>query len=352
MKTAVLFALAAACMPAAGAAQYPLMPSPALDFNKLSVTATTGGYVTARSTTGGDTNTFMVNNARLTVMAKPIPIAAVRVQANVAALDSTVGLAPPLFTPGFVLTDAYVQLSPPESSTTNLRWRPAFLIGQFKTPFSVEFLTPFYQLLTANRSQAVDSLSTQRDIGVMGQVQGWGRVVLAAAVTNGEGSNRPFTTTGQEMVIGRLTLHSLGNTVAVAGKWLAWGGDHRWGADVRWFSDPNLGPRSVILEGEWLRRTGAVDFRALPTDGSGGYAVALWRALPYLEPVVKWERLRESHTIAATTTEQRFTFMTYGAVVRSPEPTEHLRIQVNYIVRKARPFPMNNQVVTQFILWF
>jgi hypothetical protein len=360
VKTAVLLAVAAACMPAAASAQYVhsaqspaylLIPSPALDFTTLSATATPAGYVTARQTLRGDTNTFAVNNARLTLMAKPVPIAAFRLQANIALLDSTVvGLNPPVFTPGFLLTDAYVQLSPPESSTTNLRWRPAFLIGQFKTPFALEFLTAFSTLYTANRSMAVDSLGTRRDIGVMGQVQGWDRVVLAAAVTNGAGSNNPRTFTGQEMVIGRLTVHPFPRTLAVAGKWLGWGGDHRWGADVRWFSDPNLGPRSVILEGEWLRRTGAVDFTALPTDGSGGYGLAVWRALPWLEPVLKWERLRESHTTPTTFIEHTATTMTYGAVLRTPEAAEHLRVQVNYIATHARPVPTNNELLTQFIL--
>jgi hypothetical protein len=340
--------LAATCVPAAAAAQYPLIPSPALDFTTLNATATPAGYGVARQQLNGDTNTFIVTQARLTMQVQPVSIAALRLQANFAALDSSTGKIEPTA----VLTDAYVQLSPPESSVTYRRFRPALLVGQFKTPFSLEFLTSFAALLTADRSAAADSLATRRDIGVMGQVQGGNRVVLAAAMVNGQGSNDPTNPNDKEMVIGRVTLVPVVGSLAVAGKWLAHGGDHRWGADLRWFSTPRLLPGSVIAEGEWIRRTGAVTPGTLTTDGSGGYALVLWRALPWLEPVVKWEKLRESHVLDATSTERRLTWTTYGVILRSPEPAEHLRIQINWVAKREQPTPARNELKTQFILQF
>jgi hypothetical protein len=278
---------------------------------------------------------------------RPIAIAALRMQANFASIDSSTGST----TPSFALTDAYVQLSPPESSVIYHRYSPALIVGQFKTPFSLEYMTAASALLTANRSQVVDSLATHRDIGVMGQVQAWDRIVLAAALTNGAGANHPTNPTGHELATGRLTLLPFGQTLAVAGKWLAQGGDHRWGADVRWFSDPHLVPGSIVAEGEWIRRAGSVT-GGTDTEGSGGYALALWRALPWLEPVLKWEQLRETHTSATLTSRRTATWTTYGAVLRSPEAAEHLRIQINWIEKAERPVAARNELLTQLIIQF
>lgn len=347
MKTAALATTLVAGVSAAASAQYPLTPSPALDFTTLSNALTPSGYAAVRQTLLSDTNTFSIQRARFTVEARPVPIAAVRIQADFASLDSASGS----FLPSFTLTDAYIQLSPPESSATYRRFRPALLVGQFKTPFSLEYLTSYALLLTANRSQAVDSLSTRRDIGVMGQAQAWDRIILAGAVVNGAGSDHPTNPNGKEMVIGRMTLVPLRNRLAVAGKWLGDGDDHRWGADVRWFSDPRLLPGSLIVEGEWIRQEGSVT-PGTSTDGSGGYGVVLWRALPWLEPVVKWERLRERHTTNSTQTERRARWVTYGVVLRSPEPAEHLRIQMNWVTKRETPENAKNQLLTQLIMQF
>lgn len=346
MKNVVIAALVV-CLPAAAGAQYPLTPSPALDFTKLNANLTPAGYGAARQTMRSDTNTFSVTQARLTLQMRPVPLAALRIQANFASIDSSSGST----SPSFALTDAYVQLSPPESSVAYRRFRPALLVGQFKTPFSLEYLTPASMLLTANRSQAADSLATHRDIGVMGQLQAWERVILSAAVANGAGANHPTNPSGKELVTGRLTIMPLGQTLAVAGKWLGQGGDHRWGADVRWFSDPRLVPGSIVAEGEWIRRAGSVT-GTKNTDGNGGYALVLWRALPWLEPVVKWEKLRESHPSPSVLDEHTATWTTYGAVLRSPEAAEHLRIQINWISKREEPVVAKSELVTQFIIQF
>jgi phosphate-selective porin O/P len=348
VNSAAVLLVVAACVPAAALAQYPLIPSPAMDVAKVSDTPILSGYGAARQTLRADTNTFSVTRARFTMQTQPGRLVSLRLQADFAALDSSTGRTEP----SFALTDAYVQLSPPESSVTYSRFKPALLVGQFKTPFSLEFLTTYAELPAANRSQASDSLSTRRDIGMMGQVQAWNRVVVAAAVVNGQGSNNPGNPTGKEMVVGRLTLVPLVNSFAVAGKWLAHGGDRRWGADVRWFSDPHLRRGSIIAEGEWIRRKGAVIPGTTATDGSGGYVLALWRPLPWLEPVVKWERMRESHTTVTTTSERRIRWTTLGVVLRSPEPAEHLRIQVNWIFKREQPERSKNELVTQFIAQF
>ena len=319
-----------------------------MDVTKVSDTPTLSGYVVPRQTLRGDTNTFSIERARFTMQTQPGSLLSLRLQADFAAVDSSTGRTEP----SFALTDGYVQLSPPESSVTYRRFQPALLIGQFKTPFSLEFLTPFPVLYTANRSEASDSLATRRDIGAMGQAQGWDRLVLAAAVVNGNGSNNPSNPFGDEMVIGRLTLFPIKHNLAVAGSWLGHGGDHRWASDVRWLSDTALASGSFVVEGEWIRRTGAVVPAVIATDGSGGYALAVWRAQPWLETVAKWERLRESHSLATITTERWLRWTTLGVVVRTPERAERLRIQVNWIAKREWPEPSKNELVLQFIAQF
>src|SRR5205807_8499695 len=107
VKTALLVVVVAAFVPATAVAQYPLAPSPALDFTKLSPNLTPAGYGAARQTLRSDTNTFSVTQARLTLQMRPVAIAALRMQANFASIDSSTGST----TPSFALTDAYVQLS-------------------------------------------------------------------------------------------------------------------------------------------------------------------------------------------------------------------------------------------------
>ena len=60
--------------------------------------------------------------------------------------------------------------------------------GQFKTPFSREYLIPVPQLETADFSAVVDTLAPKYDIGVMGEFTvPW--FSLLAGVFNGEGQN-------------------------------------------------------------------------------------------------------------------------------------------------------------------
>lgn len=95
------------------AAQYTLTPSPPLDFTRLSTTLRLAGYVAVRAAVRSDTTTFSVTRARLTAEVQPFAVAALRVQTDFAAIGRTTVDTVPSFT----LADAYVQISPPESSS-------------------------------------------------------------------------------------------------------------------------------------------------------------------------------------------------------------------------------------------
>ena len=320
------------------AAQYPLAPSPVLDLHALTHDLRFGGYVSARATVRRDTVTFVVNRARLTVHVSPAPFAALRLQVD----DAATGRASGDTVPAIVLTDAYVQLVPPEPAGGARSVHPALIVGQFKTPFSLEFLTSFSLLQTANRSQAVDRHATRRDIGLLGQVALAHAVTVTGAVVNGEGPNRLVNSDGREMAMGRVTMFPLAR-LGLSVKYLGQGGDHRWGADGRWMG------HGASVEAEFLARRGPLG-TGTSTDASGGYVLASCKTAPWLQPVLKWERLREARTTGAATTESRLTYTTVGVTFLSRG--ESIRLLVNGILKSERPVSTGNEVVAQLIAIF
>ncbi len=303
---------------------YPLAPSPVLDLHTLSKELRLGGYVSVRETLRRDTLTAVVNRARLTAQVRPAPFAALRVQVDFTAT----GFARADTLPAILLTDAYIQLVPPATlETTGPRaLHPALIVGQFRTPFSLEFLTPFSLLQTANRSQPIDRHTTRRDIGMLGQLAVGHVLTFTGALVNGEGSNRLTNPDGREMAIGRLTVFPLPR-LAVAAKYLGQGSDHRWGYDARWV---DLG---AIVEGEFLARRGP--FNGTTTvDAHGGYVLASYKLRPWLQPVLKWERLRDTRTAGTSTTTTSLTYTTAGLNLLSRG--ESIRLLVDAI-HKSEP---------------
>jgi hypothetical protein len=66
----------------------------------------------------------------------------------------------------------------------------AITAGEFKTPFTREYLIPVPQLEMADLAVAVDSIAPKYDVGVMGEVVGRARTRTSmSAVFNGEGAN-------------------------------------------------------------------------------------------------------------------------------------------------------------------
>lgn len=312
--------LAGAAVPLA--AQYPLAPSPVIPLAGLSPRPTLTGYATARATYRDDTLTFTVTRARLTLQVLPISFAALRVQVDFSAIGRARGDT----VPATLLTDAFVELMPQDTSVRAVALlHPVVLVGQFRTPFSMEYLTSSTQVPTVNRSQVVDRLASRRDLGALAQVSVSRFATLTGAVVNGEGPNRTSNSNGKLMAIGRLTVlpHP---SLAVSGKWLGHGADHRWGSDVRWVTG------KLIVEGEVITQRAPGD-SARTFDGSGGYALVAYNVRPWLQSVVKWERLHETSTAPLTRTERRLTWVTYGANLMAPGGG--LRFQLAWIAKSA-----------------
>jgi hypothetical protein len=322
----------------AHAIQYPLAPSPVLDLHTLSRELRLGGYVSVRETLRRDTLTSVVNRARLTAHVLPVPYAAVRVQVDFTAT----GLARADTVPAIVLTDAYIQLVPPASSARTRVLRPALVVGQFRTPFALEFLTPFSLLTTANRSQPVDRHTTRRDIGVLAQLAAGDILTFTGALVNGEGSNRVTNPDGREMAVGRLTVFPLPH-LGVAAKYLVQGRDHRWGYDARWID------HGAIVEGEFLARRGPFT-GATTVDASGGYILAAHKIRSWLQPVIKWEHLRDRRTTGVTTSTNSLTYTTVG--INFLSRGENIRLLIDGIYKSEPAVFTGREVEVQLIAIF
>ena len=322
----------------ASEAQYPLAPSPVLDPRAFSGELHLSGYVSVRETIRRDSSTFSINQARVTLTAAPSEFAMAKVQGNLAALGRNSGDT----IPAFVVTDAYVQLMPPNEWRPLGGIRPSVIIGQFKTPFSLEYLTGFSLLQTAGRTQMVEGLATRRDIGVMAHLAFGNLATLAGALVNGEGPNSLRNTNGKQLAVGRLTLFPTAS-MAVAGKWAGEGADHRWGYDVRWMT------KGLVLEGERVERRAPLD-GGVTQRAAGHYLMASYRVGRHLQPVVKWEQLRDARTETGTTSTSRLTWTTYALnIVSVPEV---VRFQANWIVKRERPLNSANELVGQLIVIF
>ena len=336
--TSLMVAAALVIGAQASLAQYPLAPSPVLDPQLFTSDLTIGGYLSVRETIRHDTSIFAVNRARVTLQIAPRDFVVVRVQSDLAALGRTIGDT----VPGFVLTDAYLQLSPPNASRPLGAVRPRLILGQFRTPFSLEYLTPFSLLQTANRSQVVDRIATRRDIGVMVHLAFRDRATLAGSLVNGEGPNSIRNANGKQLAAARLTLLPL-PTVAIGGKWAGEGADHRWGYDARWMTN------GLVIEGERIERraplSGGITQRA-----SGHYLLASYRVGRYLQPVVKWEQLKDARTVTGVESTSRLTWTTYALNVTSTP--EVVRLQMNWIVKRERPATSANELLAQLIVIF
>jgi hypothetical protein len=80
-------------------------------------------------------------------------------------------------------------------------------------------------------------------------------------------------------------------------------------------------------------------------DGRGGYALVALRTVSWLQPVVKWERLRMRTSEGATTTHERDTAVTYG--INLIAPGDRLRLQLDLVDRWASSTDSKDELIAQ-----
>jgi phosphate-selective porin len=151
--------------------------------------------------------------------------------------------------------------------------------GQFKTPFTREFITSLADIETADRSTAVDSLAPKRDIGLMGEYT-YRRVSIWAGVFNGEGQNVTANTDSTVLGVGRLAVRLLRQlSVGVNGAWY-FGDSTRYGVDAAYEN------ARFALKAEYL---GQVRDEASGSDDWGWYGLGAVFVTPTVQAVGKYE---------------------------------------------------------------
>ncbi|HKQ56879.1 MAG TPA: porin [Candidatus Eisenbacteria bacterium] len=165
-----------------------------------------------------------------------------------------------------------------------IRWAPgsfAVTAGQFKTPFSREYLLPVPVLETPDFAAVVDSLSPKYDVGVMGEYA-WGPWATAfLGVFNGEGQNATANRDSTVMWVGRLVVRPIAQ-LAVGGSATRDGPD-----SLRWGAEAQVEERGVIVRGEYIARHRRG--RATDRDDAGWYVLGVYRVVPQAQLLVRQE---------------------------------------------------------------
>lgn len=176
---------------------------------------------------------------------------------------------------GFSLRDAHIRWS-------NDPW--TLTAGQFKTPFSREYLTSDTDVETADRAAGVEALATKRDIGVMGQFAIAKAATFSLGAFNGEGQNTPANRDSTMLVVGRVLVRPIA-PLSMAAHVGAYGSD-----STRYGFDFALEDRGALLRGEYIAQ--ASDIRE--DDDRAWTVLAAYHVSPLVQFVARQEDLERS----------------------------------------------------------
>src|SRR6266481_4518661 len=143
----------------------------------VSTTPRLTGYLQPRFQAVGDSASFFLRRARFAVEGNITPWASYRAQVEMRTIGAPG--TPPASPLTLSATDLWVRMS-------HHRWTGT--VGQFRVPFSLESLLSSTTLETTERSRIVNA--AKRDIGAQAEWRVPDRLLVQAAVVNGEGRNR------------------------------------------------------------------------------------------------------------------------------------------------------------------
>ena len=252
LRPVALWCLAGAlAAPVAAAAQTPV---------KLS------GYLQARETWQQEVGlTGSINRARLAASGTVAPAVTYRVQGEFRTGSVGTGKA------SVSLQDAYIRFS---------RERWGVQVGQFKTPFTREFITSLADLETADRSTVVDSLAPKRDIGLMGEYGVGKAVSVYAGVFNGEGQNVTANRDSTALGVGRVVVRPVARLSVGANAARYFADSTRYGVDASYEDD------RIAVRAEYVGQ--AHDGMSVPDD-HGWYVLGACAVRPEVQLVAKYE---------------------------------------------------------------
>jgi hypothetical protein len=164
-----------------------------------------------------------------------------------------------------------------------VRWNPApFAVtaGEFKTPFTREYLIPVPQVELADLGVVIDSLATKYDVGVMGEYAAGGFATLQVGVFNGEGANATANRDSSVLWVGRVVTRPLPQ--------LALGGSatHEGPDSLRWGVDAVASQWGALVRAEYVTK----HRRNLPgKDDNGWYLFESLRLVPRVQLLARQE---------------------------------------------------------------
>ena len=205
----------------------------------------------------GDSATFLLRRARFAIEGHAAaPWATYRVQVELRTLGAAA--TPPASPLTLSATDIWVRLA-------NERWAATF--GQFRVPFALESVTSSGILETTERSRVVNA--ARRDIGVQAQWSAPNRVVLQAAVVNGDGPNRGANRDNRMAYFARVVVTPV--------KGLDIGG-----AFAGYSDSTGLDAQAIYRTRRWTARAEYIDERQRVTDvrTKGWYALGTYLLRP------------------------------------------------------------------------
>ncbi len=188
-----------------------------------------------------------------------------------------------------------------------IRWTPSsawgFTVGQFKTPFSREYLLQPSAIEMADRAAVTESLPPKRDIGVMATYAVGSTATVLAGAFNGEGDNAVSNTDSTILAVGRVTVRPIEHLDI--------------GANVAAYSSDST---RYGVDGMEHRAAGG-------KDDYGWYVIAAYRVEPHVQLVLRQEDLRRP-----AVAEPRNIATTAGANLDSTD--RHVRLTVDYVSRQ------------------
>jgi phosphate-selective porin len=286
------------CIAVPAAAQAPAAPSGGPSPVKLS------GYIQAREVYQNKIGlTSSINRARLAASGSVIEGVTWRIQGEFRTGSVGNGRA------SVSLQDAYIRYAPK-------CW--ALQAGQFKTPFTREFITSLADIETADRSTVVDSLAPKRDLGLMGEYT-YRKASFWAGIFNGEGQNVTTNTDSTLLGVARAAVRVL---PALS---LAINGARYFGDSTRYGVDAAYEAGRVTLKGEYIGQTR--DAISGPDDW-GWYGLGAFLVIPTVQAVGKYEEFGRP----AITTAVKNRAWTAGLNVYPNG--RNLRLTFDYVSRK------------------
>ena len=164
------------------------------------------------------------------------------------------------------------------------RWTPApftVTVGEFKTPFTREYLIPVPALEVADLATVIDSLAPKYDVGVSLDYALGAMATFTAGVFNGEGANATANRDSNVMWVGRVAARPF-SQLGLGGSVTRDGND-----SLRWSIDASAQQFGGVVRAEYVTRHKRGRDRGL--DDFGWYVLETFRATPRVQLVARQE---------------------------------------------------------------